>query len=159
VVERELERWRKLHENYEETMRFSAGNGTVGAVAIDSEGNVAAATSTGGTPFKLPGRVGDSSLLGCGLYADNELGGVSATGHGESIMRVVLSKVVCEFLRSGLDAQKAAEKAIKVMERRVNGRGGVIVLDMKGNVGAFYNTPRMAWAYIKEGMHSPVSSV
>lgn len=159
VVKRELYRWRRLHEKYEGTMRFSAGSGTVGAVAIDAEGNVAAATSTGGTPFKLPGRVGDSCLIGCGLYADNEVGGVSATGHGESIMRVVLSKVVCRFLRDGLDAQKAAEGGIKILESRVNGRGGVIVLDKKGGVGISYNTPKMARAYIREGMSSPVSSV
>jgi len=159
VVERELEKWRRLREKYEETMRFSAGNGTVGAVAMDVEGNVAAATSTGGTSFKLPGRVGDSCLIGCGLYADNEAGGVSATGHGESIMRVVLSKVVCELLRKGSNAQKAAEDAIKILERKVNGRGGVIVLDRNGNVGFFYNTPKMARAYMKEEMNSPISSV
>jgi len=159
VVERVLEKWRRLREKYEETMRFSTGNGTVGAVAMDVEGNVAAATSTGGTPFKLPGRVGDSCLIGCGLYADNEVGGVSATDHGESIMRVVLSKVVCELLRRGSNTQKAAEDAIKILERKVNGRGGVIVLDKNGNVGFFYNTPKMVRAYMKDGISSPISSV
>jgi beta-aspartyl-peptidase (threonine type) len=166
VVERELERWKKLHEKYSETMKFSEKNGTVGAVAIDSHGNVAAATSTGGIPtstggipFKLPGRVGDSSLIGCGLYADSKVGGVSATGHGESIIKIALSKVVCELLGRGLTAQKAADESVKRLERKINGRGGVIVLDRKGNVGISYNTPKMARAYITEGTDVPISSV
>jgi len=159
VVERELERWKKLREKYRGTMKFSEENGTVGAVAIDGHGNIAAATSTGGIPFKLPGRVGDSCLIGCGLYADNMVGGVSATGYGESIIKVVLSKVVCELLGRGLTAQKAAEEGVKMLEKKINGRGGVIVLDKKGEVGIFYNTPKMARAHIKEGMDVPISSV
>ena len=128
AIDREVKRWRRLHEEYKETMKFSEGNGTVGAVAIDAYGNIAAATSTGGVPFKLPGRVGDSCLIGCGLYADNEVGGVSATGSGESIMKISLSKVVCEFLEKGLSADRAAQESVKVLERRIDGRGGVIVL-------------------------------
>jgi len=159
VVKRELDRWKKLREKYRGTMKFSDGNGTVGAVAMDAQGNIAAATSTGGIPFKLPGRVGDSCLIGCGLYADNMVGGVSATGYGESIIKIGLSKVVCELLGKGLTAQKAAEEGVKILERKINGRGGVIVLDKKGNVGIFYNTPKMARAYMKEGMGLPVSSV
>jgi beta-aspartyl-peptidase (threonine type) len=159
VVKRELERWKKLREKYSGTMKFSEKNGTVGAVAIDSHRNVAAATSTGGIPFKLPGRVGDSSLIGCGLYADNKVGGVSATGHGESIIKIALSKVVCELLGKGLTVQKAADESVKKLERKINGRGGVIVLDRKGNVGISYNTPKMARAYITEGSDVPISSV
>jgi beta-aspartyl-peptidase (threonine type) len=159
VVKRELDRWKKLHEKYRGTMKFSNENGTVGAVAIDVHGNIAAATSTGGIPFKLPGRVADSCLIGCGLYADNKVGGVSATGYGESIIKIVLSKVICELLGKGLTAQKAAEEGVERLERKINGRGGVIVLDKKGNVGIFYNTPKMARAYMKEGMAVPISSV
>lgn len=159
VVKREFDRWKELHEQYSETMKFSDGNGTVGAVAIDSWGNIAAATSTGGIPFKLPGRVGDSCLIGCGLYADNAVGGVSATGNGESIIRVVISKVVCELLGKGLTAQKAAEDGVKMLEKKIKGRGGVIVLDKEGNVGISYNTPKMARAYMKEGMDVPKSFV
>ncbi len=159
VVKREFDRWKELHEQYSETMKFSDGNGTVGAVAIDSWGNIAAATSTGGIPFKLPGRVGDSCLVGCGLYADNAVGGVSATGNGESIIRVVISKVVCELLGKGLTAQKAAEDGVKMLEKKIKGRGGVIVLDKEGNVGISYNTPKMARAYMKEGMDVPKSFV
>jgi len=159
MVKRELNRWKKLREKYRGTMKFSDENGTVGAVAMDAHGNIAAATSTGGIPFKLPGRVGDSCLIGCGLYADNEVGGVSATGHGESIMKVMLSRVVCELLEKGLTVQKAAEQSVKMLEKKINGRGGVIVLDRKGNVGIFYNTPKMARAYMKEGLDAPISSV
>ena len=159
VVKRELDRWKKLREKYRGTMKFSDKNGTVGAVAIDSNGNIAAATSTGGVPFKLSGRVGDSCLIGCGLYADNSVGGVSATGYGESIIKIVLSKVVCDLLGKGLTAQKAAEEGVKMLERKINGRGGVIVLDKKGSVGISYNTPKMARAYMTEGMDVSISSV
>jgi len=159
VVKRELDRWQKLREKYKGTMKFSDENGTVGAVATDDHGNIAAATSTGGIPFKLPGRVGDSCLIGCGLYADNMVGGVSATGYGESIIKIALSKVVCELLEKGLAAQKAAEESVKMLENKINGRGGVIVLDKKGNIGISYNTPKMARAYMKEGMDVPTSSV
>jgi len=159
AVKRELERWKKLREKYSGTMKFSDKNGTVGAVAIGSHGNIAAATSTGGIPFKLPGRVGDSCLIGCGLYADDRVGGVSATGYGESIIKIVISKVVCELLGKGLTAQKAAEESVKRLERKINGRGGVIVLDKKGNVGISYNTPKMARAYMTEGIDFPISSI
>lgn len=159
VVKRELDRWRNLHEKYRRTMKFSEESGTVGAVAMDFHGNIAAATSTGGVPFKLPGRVGDSCLIGCGLYADNKVGGVSATGYGESIIKIGLSKVVCELLETGLVAQKAAEGSIKRLESKIKGRGGVIVLDKEGNVGFSYNTPKMASAYIEEGMDTPISSI
>ena len=159
VVKRELDRWKNLHEKYKGTMKFSNESGTVGAVAIDFHGNIAAATSTGGVPFKLPGRVGDSCLIGCGLYADNKVGGVSATGYGESLIKIGLSKVVCELLETGLGAQKAAEGSIKRLENKIKGRGGVIVLDKEGNVGFSYNTPKMASAYMDEGMDAPISSI
>ena len=159
VVKREIDRWKKLREEYKGTMKFSDKNGTVGAVAIDSDGNIAAATSTGGIPFKFPGRVGDSCLIGCGLYADNQVGGVSATGYGESIIKIALSKVVCELLGNGLTAQKSAEEGVRRLERKINGRGGVIVLVKKGNIGISYNTPKMTRAYMKEGMDAPISSV
>ncbi len=159
IIKREIERWNKLREKYKGTMRFSDENDTVGAVAMDVQGNIVAATSTGGIPFKFPGRVGDSALIGCGLYADNRVGGVSASGHGESIIKIALSKVVCEFLGKGLTAQKAAEESVKRLARKINGRGGVIVLDKKGNVGISYNTPKMARAYMTEGMKVPKSSV
>lgn len=131
---------RKETEPLQNVVRFGD---TVGAVAIDTEGNVAAATSTGGTKGKLPGRVGDSPLVGSGGYADNWTGAVSATGHGESLMKVVISKRVCDFIAQGLSAQKACEAAIGVLVERVNGKGGVIAIDMRGRPGIAYNTTAM----------------
>jgi beta-aspartyl-peptidase (threonine type) len=124
---------------------------TVGAVALDAAGNVAAATSTGGTRRKQPGRVGDSPLAGSGAYADNWTGAVSATGRGESLMKVLISKQVCDFVASGLSAQKACEAALALLEERVNGFGGVIAVDARGQVGLTYNTEAMPYAYAIDG--------
>ena len=151
LVGRELERWHELHgnPNWRTVQAFGAiYRDTVGAVARDEAGNIAAGTSTGGTPHKLPGRVGDSPLIGCGAYADNLAGGVSATGHGEALMKVVISKTTCDFVGRGQSAQEAAEAAIRLLAERVNGLGGVIVVDARGRIGAAHNTPRMAHAYI-----------
>lgn len=124
---------------------------TVGAVALDSEGNLAVATSTGGTFNKHPGRVGDSPLVGCGGYADNRIGAVSATGEGEALMKIVISKTVCDLIAQGMTAQEAAEAAIAVLRERTTGEGGVIVIDRNGNVGIAHNTPYIAHAYVTEG--------
>lgn len=123
---------------------------TVGAVARDREGNVAVATSTGGTPNKLPGRVGDSPLVGCGAYADNACGAAGTTGWGEPLMRIVASKTACDFLRQGMDAQEAAEALIELLYRRVGGYGGIIIVDRNGRIGMAHNTPHMAYACISE---------
>ena len=121
---------------------------TVGAVAIDSLGNVASATSTGGTRQKMPGRVGDSPLVGSGGYADNWTAAVGATGQGESIMKVVLSKRVCDFVADGLSAQAACEAAIRLLEERVGGECGLIAVDAQGNVGVARNTRAMPHAFV-----------
>lgn len=120
---------------------------TVGAVALDKDGNLAAATSTGGIPNKRPGRVGDSPLVGSGAYADNWTAAVSATGYGEALMRVVISKQTCDFVGLGLSAQAACESAIRVLEERTGGEGGLIAVDARGKVGRAYNTRRMPHAY------------
>jgi beta-aspartyl-peptidase (threonine type) len=124
---------------------------TVGAVALDADGNLAAATSTGGTFNKLPGRVGDSPLVGCGAYADNRTGAVSATGLGEALMKVVIAKTACDFIASGMTAQQAADAAIAVLAGRTTGEGGLIVLDRLGGVGIAHNTPYIAHAVITAG--------
>lgn len=129
-----------------ETAAGAVGD-TVGAVALDSHGNIAAATSTGGTSNKRPGRVGDSPLVGSGAYADNYTAGVSATGLGELLMRVVISKQVCDFVGAGLSARSACEAAIRLLEERTGGTGGVIAVDARGKVGFAYNTTRMPYAY------------
>lgn len=126
---------------------------TVGAAALDAHGNVAAATSTGGTPNKRPGRVGDSPLVGSGAYADNWTAAVSATGHGESLMRIVISKRVSDLVGAGLSAQSACESAIRMLEERTGGTGGLIAVDARGTVGAAFNTRSMPHAFALEGGH------
>jgi len=121
--------------------------GTVGAVAVDQKGHVAAATSTGGTSYKKRGRIGDSPLIGCGTYADDRTGAASATGHGESIIRVVLSKAACDAIEGGVSAQRAAEAAIARLER-VGGKAGLILIDRAGGIGLACNTERMTRAWI-----------
>jgi beta-aspartyl-peptidase (threonine type) len=120
---------------------------TVGAVALDDDGNIAGATSTGGTLNKTPGRVGDSSLIGCGCYADNESAAISTTGWGEPMMKLVIAKWTADQVLNGADPQQAATDAIMYLKRRLNGHGGMIVLDAKGRCGIAHNTPRMAWAW------------
>ncbi|MEJ2558427.1 MAG: isoaspartyl peptidase/L-asparaginase family protein [Anaerolineae bacterium] len=158
VVARERTRWlecQKRGEPPSETV-FVGGpeKGTVGAVAIDREGNIVAGTSTGGTPFKPAGRVGDSPLPGCGYYADNALAGVSVTGHGEAIIRVQLARTAADFCAK-LSAQSAAEAAMHMLSDRVAGKGGLILIDHTGQVGYAYNTSQMARAFMVEGMDEP----
>jgi len=118
---------------------------TVGAVAIDANGNLAAGTSTGGTLSKAPGRVGDSSLIGCGCYADNLSAAVSLTGWGEPIMKLVLGKWAVDRVAAGHSPQDAATSAIDYLYTRLGGHGGIILLGPDGRIGLAHNTPRMAW--------------
>ena len=118
---------------------------TVGAVALDSRGNLAAATSTGGTLNKTPGRVGDSSLIGCGCYADNLSAAVSLTGWGEPIMKLVLGKWATDRVAAGTAPEIAAQEAIAYLYNRLGGHGGIILLGPDGRFGLAHNTPAMAW--------------
>src|SRR5215469_7368702 len=118
---------------------------TVGAVALDAEGRLAAGTSTGGTLSKAPGRVGDSSLIGCGCYADNDSAAVSLTGWGEPIMKLVLGKWAVDRVAAGSTPQQAATEAIDYLFNRLGGHGGIILLGPDGSLGLAHNTPRMAW--------------
>jgi L-asparaginase / beta-aspartyl-peptidase len=119
---------------------------TVGAVALDCNGNIAASTSTGGTLNKAPGRLGDSSLIGCGCYADNLSAAASTTGWGEPIMKLVLAKWASDRVESGSLPEWAANEAMNYLKQRLNGHGGIILLDAHGRFGIAHNTPRMAWA-------------
>jgi beta-aspartyl-peptidase (threonine type) len=123
----------------------STSHDTVGAVALDSFGNLAAATSTGGTLNKTPGRVGDSSLIGCGGYADNHSAATSLTGWGEPIMKLVLGKWAVDRVAGGIPPELSAQDAIAYLNRRLNGHGGIILLGPDGRYGIAHNTPRMAW--------------
>ncbi len=118
---------------------------TVGAVALDGRGNLAGATSTGGTLNKTPGRVGDSSLIGCGCYADNLAGAVSLTGWGEPIMKLVLGKWATDRVAAGTAPEIAAREAIAYLYNRLGGHGGIILLGPDGRFGLAHNTPAMAW--------------
>ena len=159
----EREAWSKCKEDKHAAEHHRGHEqGTVGAVAIDRDGNLFAATSTGGTCCKLPGRVGDSPLIGCGCYADLETGGVSCTGYGEAIMKIVMAKTAADFLCGPLtcvdspksiscetsSAQLAAREAVHLLAKRTRGTGGLILLDRQGNPGFAFNTPRMAYGYV-----------
>ena len=129
IVEREKTRWESKH-------------GTVGCVAIDSSGKLAVATSTGGIFNKLPGRVGDSPLIGCGTYA-NDYGAVSCTGHGEAIIRVVLAKSAVDLLKNGADPQSAAKQAIELLAAKTESSGGLILIDRHRKIGYARSTTHM----------------
>lgn len=123
---------------------------TVGAVALDINGNLAAATSTGGTLNKTPGRVGDSSLIGCGCYADNLSAAVSLTGWGEPIMKLVLGKWAVDRVAAGTAPELATREAMAYLFNRLGGRGGIILLGPDGRFGMAHNTPAMAWGFATE---------
>ena len=156
IIPREVERLRKYqaeanqHGNdlfAPEVDDPTISHDTVGAVALDRNGNIAAATSTGGTLNKAPGRLGDSSLIGCGCYADNLSAAASTTGWGEPIMKLVLAKWTVDRIAAGNLPEWAAQEAMNYLKQRVNGHGGIIVLNPEGHIGIAHNTPRMAWAY------------
>jgi len=133
-------------------------SGTVGAVAQDSGGAIAAATSTGGLALRLPGRIGDTPLIGSGTYAD-EAGGCSVTGIGEAAMRLVLAKTACDLMARGLTAQKAAEQAVGLLEKRLRMKTGMITLDSNGRIGSAHSTRDLCWAYVKPGMRNPHAAI
>lgn len=130
--------------------------GTVGAVAIDGAGVIAAATSTGGMLAKRPGRVGDSALIGCGTYAEDTLGGVSCTGDGEAIIRVVLARRALDIARAVDDPRHACQIAMDTLVEEGRGSGGLIMIDWKGRLGWAYSTKLMPVAYMTPADPAPV---
>jgi L-asparaginase / beta-aspartyl-peptidase len=163
ILERERSAWRKcLADEHASQNHFSHELGTVGAVAMDAQGNLVAGTSTGGTCCKFPGRVGDSPLIGCGCYADAESGGVSCTGHGEGIMKIVMAKMAVDLLHderifpehrekhgTSSFAQAVADACVRKLAHRVHTTGGLILLDHEGQPAAAFNTPAMAYGYVE----------
>jgi beta-aspartyl-peptidase (threonine type) len=168
VVPREQERYdyHRRHGPPSPERSFAKRDGTVGAVAIDQNGHLAAATSTGGRLFKPVGRVGDSPLPGCGYYADNQSAAVSSTGHGESIIRLQLARTAADFAASlatmgpptGL-FRIPAQAAIDTMAHRVSGHGGLIMIDRAGRIGFAYNTPHLARAFLRADMAEPTVGI
>ncbi len=172
LTERQYKRWKEAQSagaETEEEPRYhrrevnrgsprEEQHGTVGAVAVDTSGVLAAATSTGGIFNQYPGRVGDTPLVGCGFYAD-ENAAVSCTGQGEDFARLLMAKRTADFVASGVSARDAAEAAIALLGARTGGTGGLIVVDRPGNVGFAWNSENMAHAYMTEGLDEPISGV
>jgi len=175
LTELRLHYWRELSaklkngelENLPKLRKLVASNpnlfemDTVGAVALDKDGNTAAATSTGGFSLKFPGRIGDSPLIGSGTYADNEAGACSTTGIGEAAIRLVLAKHVCDLMRTGQSAQEAVENAVILVNRRIRLKSsmGLIAVDTKGGIGAAHNTRNLCWAYMTPKTSQPRASM
>ncbi|MBN3308882.1 isoaspartyl peptidase/L-asparaginase isoform X2 [Amia ocellicauda] len=151
---KEWEHYQKYAQGVKELFNAQWDHDTVGAVAVDCDGNVACATSTGGIRNKMVGRVGDSPIIGSGGYADNHSGAVSCTGHGESIMKVTLARLILFHMEQGKAAGQAAEVSLQYMGERVHGGGGAIVVSNKGDWAAKFTTERMAWASVKEDIMS-----
>lgn len=147
IVEKQRQKW--------EQKNGPKGHDTVGAVAIDVRGHLAAATSTGGTNQNLPGRIGDSPLIGCGFYADDEVGACALTGDGESISRVVLAKTIVDLMRDGEHPSEAIADAMQILKSRVNGEGGGIGIDNMGRIGWAHNAENLPCAYMTAVMAEP----
>ncbi len=148
---------RKIMLDHDETEEDTEDRkyGTVGAIARDPQGNLAAATSTGGIVNKRMGRVGDSPIVGAGIYADNDTCAVSATGFGEDFMRSVVSKTISDFIfMKGMDADQATQAGIQYLVRKVKGRGGVIVIDKDGKCSSGFTTKKMIHGWIENGGES-----
>ena len=122
----------------------------MGCAVLDRAGRLAAGTSTGGTPLKLPGRVGDTPLIGCGTYGNGD-GAASCTGQGEAIIKVVLAKTSVDLLTSGQAPMEAARQAVDLLARRTGGQAGVILVDRMGVVGYAHNAEEMPVCHIVEG--------
>lgn len=142
ITDRQRARWAALRATKGEA------DGTVGAVARDRAGHLAAATSTGGLPFKAPGRVGDSALIGCGTYADDRLGAASCTGDGEAIIKLVLAKTALELLRVEEGPMGAAKRSVDLLTAHMGADAGIILLDPLGRIGYARNTAQMVCAFI-----------
>ncbi len=134
----------KIHKNVIEGFLANVSD-TVGALALDSEANLAAGDSTGALALKLPGRIGDNAIIGAGLYADNKSGATTATGIGELAIRLVISKMACDLMNYSA-TPTAAIGSVRYATKRV-GRGiGLITLDRNGRFGVAHNTRDLCWA-------------
>ena len=142
------ERLRELRNALGKRQR-DAAEGTVGAVARDRDGNLAAATSTGGMTGKTPGRVGDSPIIGAGTYADNQTCAVSATGHGEFFMRYGSAFEIAARLRYAEQSLNQAAEAVVETLAELGGRGGVVAVDCAGTLALPFNTSGMYRGYVR----------
>lgn len=161
VTPRQRTRWQELHELAAKEGADSVRKklGTIGAVAVDGNGHVAACTSTGGTMYKRPGRVGDTPIIGAGTYADDHEAAASSTGFGEAILKVTMARAACVRVREGSSPRAAAAAAVGLLRERAHGEGGIIVAGPDGRLGWAYNTARMSRALIRAGMSSAKAAV
>ena len=162
LTEDRIQQWNEAHRKhrigldhdsptYQES-RHDDKYGTIGAIARDVYGNLAAATSTGGVVNKRKGRIGDSPIIGSGVYADNETCAVSCTGFGEDFLRTVLAKTASDLiLFKNLDAVEAVDQTINYLTRKLNGRGGLILIDKHGNCASGFTTKKMIRGWIEHG--------
>lgn len=156
VTDKARSTWEQTEQRLREQREAgSASHDTVGCVALDASGLVAAGTSTGGEDHNPPDRIGDSALVGCGFYADNTLGGCAVSGTGEAIMQVMLAKTVVELLAAGLHPDDAAQQAIDLLAERVQGEGGCIVIDQAGRFGWAHNAADMPCAVMTSALDQP----
>ena len=146
--------WLKKNADLVRQRRRVLGHDTVGAVAMDANGDFASAASTGGLEMKLPGRIGDTPLIGAGIYSDNKSGATTVTGWGEIAVRLGLSRVMCLLMENGMPAPKAAVKCVRLASSRLRGHAGVIALDRRGRIAAVHNTAYMPWAFAVDSVQS-----
>src|SRR5207244_11736913 len=141
ITDRQRTRWEELHalalKEGADSVRRKIG--TIGAVAVDAKGHVAACTSTGGTMYKRPGRVGDTPIIGAGTYADDHEAAASSTGLGEAILKVTMAREACAFVRDGVSPRQAAADAVGLLRERAHGDGGIIIAGPDGRLGWAYN--------------------
>ncbi len=161
ITPRQRARWQELYELAKKEGADSVRRkiGTIGAVAVDGKGHVAACTSTGGTMYKRPGRVGDTPIVGAGTYADDREAAASSTGFGEAILKVTMARAACVRVREGNSPRAAAIAAVGLLRERAHGEGGIIVAGPDGRLGWAYNTARMSRALIRAGMDSAKAAV
>ncbi|XP_046507181.1 isoaspartyl peptidase/L-asparaginase, partial [Equus quagga] len=158
VTERNIKRLEKeKHEKDAQKLDCQKNLGTVGAVALDCRGNVAYATSTGGIVNKMVSRVGDTPCIGSGGYADNDIGAVSTTGHGESIMKVNLARLALFHVEQGKTLEEAADISLGYMKSKLKGLGGIILVSKAGDWAVKWTSASMPWAAVKDGkLHSGI---
>jgi beta-aspartyl-peptidase (threonine type) len=131
---------------------------TVGAVAVDRSGRIVSGSSTSGWPGKLPGRVGDSPIIGAGVYA-NDVAGASCTGKGEQILRITMGRMAVFHVEQGLSVQQAAETVMAELRQKTSGEAGLILVDNLGNVAIQFDTSHMPVAVLSSGMKTVYHSI
>jgi beta-aspartyl-peptidase (threonine type) len=161
AIPSEFQRWQRLLSDraFSTRQSFARPSDTVGCVALDQAGHLTAGTLTGSTPNKMQGRVGDVPMVGCGFYADDQLGAASTTGWGASIAKALLARLALHGLEGLQDPQKAAKAAIELLADKVHGLGRVILLSPEGQPGWHCNTHQMAYAHQTAGMIEPAAGM